>query len=351
MSKALIAMSGGVDSSMAASLMQEKGYECIGVTMRLYELNSKCCSIDDCEDARSVCRRLGIPYYVYDFTDDFKDKVMDRFVCSYCKGETPNPCIDCNRYMKFEKLYERAVQLDCDVITTGHYARIAYNEESGRYELKKALDDTKDQSYVLYSLTQDQLAHTTFPLGEYTKAKIREMAEEHGFVNAHKKDSQDICFVPDGKYREFIEGYLGKKIPEGNFVDEEGNILGRHKGIVAYTIGQRKGLGIAAGTPIFVKEIRPETNEVVIGSNESLFSDLLEAEDFNWISIPEPKPGAEVPCTAKVRYRHREQPAVAKVLENGRVQVVFTEKQRAITKGQAVVLYDGERVLGGGTIC
>jgi tRNA-specific 2-thiouridylase len=253
--------------------------------------------------------------------------------------------------MKFEGLYERAAQLDCDKIVTGHYARVCFCEETGRYELKKALDNTKDQSYVLYALTQDQLSHTAFPLGEYTKVEIRRMAEERGFVNARKKDSQDICFVPDGKYREFIEGYLGKKIPEGNFVDEEGNVLGRHKGIVAYTIGQRKGLGIAAGTPIFVKEIRSDTNEVVIGSNESLFSDTLEAEDFNWISIAEPKPGVEVLCTAKVRYRHREQPAVAKVLENGRVQVVFTEKQRAITKGQAVVLYDGERVLGGGTIC
>ena len=358
MSKALIAMSGGVDSSMAASLMQEKGYECIGVTMRLYDnadvvgkSEKTCCSLDDCEDARSVARRLGIPYYVYDFQKDFRSTVMEKFVCAYCKGETPNPCIDCNRYMKFEGLYERATQLDCDKIVTGHYARVCHNEETGRYELKKALDATKDQSYVLYALTQDQLAHTEFPLGEYTKVQIRQMAEERGFVNARKKDSQDICFVPDGHYQQFIEQYLGKKLPEGNFVDESGKVLGRHKGIIYYTIGQRKGLGIAAGSPIFVKEIRPETNEVVIGSNESLFSDHLEAEDFNWISVKEPAPGEEVPCTAKVRYRHTEQPAVARVLENGKVQVVFKEKQRAITKGQAVVLYEGERVLGGGTIC
>jgi tRNA-specific 2-thiouridylase len=253
--------------------------------------------------------------------------------------------------MKFEGLYERATQLDCDKIVTGHYARVCHNEETGRYELKKALDATKDQSYVLYALTQDQLAHTEFPLGEYTKVQIRQMAEERGFVNARKKDSQDICFVPDGHYQQFIEQYLGKKLPEGNFVDESGKVLGRHKGIIYYTIGQRKGLGIAAGEPVFVKEIRPDTNEVVIGSNESLFSDTLEAEDFNWISVKEPAPGEEVPCTAKVRYRHTEQPAVARVLENGKVQVVFKEKQRAITKGQAVVLYDGERVLGGGTIC
>lgn len=355
MSKALIAMSGGVDSSVSAALMKEKGYECIGVTMKLYDnedagiaREKSCCSIEDTEDAASVARSLDMPYHVFNFTDDFRCRVMDKFVQSYVNGITPNPCIDCNRYMKFEHLYRRGRELGCDKIVTGHYARVVWNQESGRYELWRAVDDTKDQSYVLYSLTQEQLAHTEFPLGEYPKTKVREIAEQHGFINARKHDSQDICFVPDGHYERFIENYLGKKLPAGNFVDEQGNVLGRHKGIIYYTIGQRKGLGIAAKQPLYVKEIRPESNEVVLSAHNSVFSKVLYADQFNWLSIE--APDAEIRVQAKVRYRQQAQPAVACTLPDGRVEVRFEAPQRAVTKGQAVVLYDQEKVLGGGTI-
>ena len=359
MKKALIAMSGGVDSSVAASLMVEKGYECIGVTMKLYdnddigiEKSNTCCSVEDTQDAASVAHKLGMPYYVFNFTDDFREKVMDRFVNCYLCGETPNPCIDCNRYMKFEHLFHRGMVLGCDKVVTGHYARISYDEETGRWQLRTAADDTKDQSYVLYSLTQEQLAHTEFPLGEMKKTDARDYAESHGFLNARKHDSQDICFVPDGHYEKFIETYLGHAMPKGNFVDEEGNVLGQHKGIISYTMGQRKGLGIAAKYPLYVKEIRPETNEVVLCKHEALFQDTLYAKDLNWVSIAEPD--QEIKVLAKIRYKHTPQPATARVLENGLLEVVFDKPQRAITKGQAVVLYDGELgelVLGGGTIC
>ena len=357
MKKALIAMSGGVDSSAAAARMKELGYECIGATMMLYENGTigisrqkTCCSLDDVEDARNVAMRLGMPYYVMNFKADFKEKVMDRFVQSYLDGCTPNPCIDCNRYLKFEHLFHRAQELECDVIVTGHYARVEYDEERGRYTLRKAADLSKDQSYVLYSLTQEQLAHTCLPLGEYKKEEVREYAERYGLINARKRDSQDICFVPDGDYAGFIEQYCGKKCGEGNFVDKEGNVIGPHKGICHYTIGQRKGLGIAASAPLYVNEIRPDTNEVVLGSNEDLFSCDLTADEFNWLSMECPKPGQEIRCSARIRYRHKEQPATAVCGEDGSVSVHFDEPQRAITKGQAVVLYDGEYVLGGGTI-
>ena len=353
MSKALIAMSGGVDSSVAVYLMQQKGYDCVGVTMRLYDngdlrcSDKTCCSLDDVEDARSVAGRLGVPFYVVNFMEDFECKVIRNFVDSYLNGITPNPCIECNRHMKFAHLYQKAQELGCDKIVTGHYARVRFNEESGRYELLKGLDDTKDQSYVLYSLTQEQLAHTDFPLGDYPKTKVREIAEANGFINARKHDSQDICFVPDGHYDRYIEDYVGHELPKGNFVDVDGNVLGTHKGIIHYTIGQRKGLGIAAKEPLYVKEIRPETNEVVLSNHEAIFSDTLLAGDFNWVSIPEPAEPIRV--MAKARYKHVAQPATAAV-KGDKVEVVFDEKQRAITKGQAVVLYDGDVVLGGGTI-
>lgn len=350
--KAIIAMSGGVDSSVAAFLMKEKGFECIGATMKLYnngDINlsreKTCCSLDDIEDARSVANRLCIPYYVFNFKSEFKEKVIDKFISTYENGGTPNPCIDCNRYLKFEKLFQRMNELSYDYVVTGHYAKVV--EENGWYYLKKAVDNTKDQSYVLYSLTQNQLSHILFPLGTYTKAEIREIAEAQSFLNAGKKDSQDICFVPDGDYAGFIEKYTGKVYPPGNFVDSQGNVLGKHQGIIRYTNGQRKGLGVAFGQPMYVADKNIESNTVTLCTNDELFSKVLSAVDFNWII---PNPAKEIRCKARVRYNMKEQDATAYTLDNGTVKVIFDEPQRAITKGQAVVLYDGDTVLGGGTI-
>lgn len=353
--KAMIAMSGGVDSSVAAYLMKEKGYECIGTTMKLFhnedvELSREhtCCSLDDVEDARSVAYSLGMPYYVFNFSERFKEDVLERFVRSYENGCTPNPCIDCNRYLKFTKLFSRAQELFCDYVVTGHYARIEYDEKSGRYLLKKAVDETKDQSYVLYSLTQEQLAHVQFPLGGMRKTQVREIAEKQSFINARKHDSQDICFVVNGKYSDFIENYTGKTYPPGNFVDKNGNVLGTHKGIIRYTVGQRKGLGLALKEPMYVMEVNPAENTVVLGSNEDLFTTTLIAKDINLISVSRIEEPMHL--KAKVRYRHQEQWATVEQLDNDTVRVVFDEPQRAITAGQAVVLYDGDIVVGGGTI-
>lgn len=350
--KALIAMSGGVDSSVAAFLMKEMGYECIGVTMKLYDNDDigisrekTCCSLDDIEDARSVAFRIGIPYYVVNFKDDFKEKVVDNFVDCYLQGRTPNPCIECNRHLKFRHLYQKAKELECDVIVTGHYVQVV--QEGEEFGLRKAVDNSKDQSYVLYSLTQEQLAHTMFPLGGLTKDQVRKIAEEHGFVNSAKKDSQDICFIPDGNYKRFMKEQYHVDVGPGDFVDKSGKVLGTHQGYYGYTIGQRKGLGIAAEQPYYVVDIQPEKNRVVLGSNEDLFHRTLIAEDFNWITSRDVE--AEV-VQAKVRYRQQAQDARVKKLEDGRVQVEFLEPQRAITKGQAVVVYQGDAVLGGGTI-
>ena len=353
MEKVLIAMSGGVDSSVAAYLMKQRGCDCVGVTMRLFSNDDiglsrekSCCSLDDVQDARSVAAKLAIPYYVFNFTGDFKSQVIDRFTSAYACGQTPNPCIDCNRYLKFERLYERAQLMGCDAVVTGHYARIG--QENGRFVLKKALDASKDQSYVLYSLTQEQLAHTRLPLGEFEKTDTRRIAEELGFFNARKPDSQDICFVPDGDYAAFIERTTGKTYPEGNFVDEQGNVLGRHRGIIHYTVGQRRGLGIAAETPLYVKRIDPERNEVVLCRDEALYSRALTAKELNWMAFDTPPDSFR--ASAKIRYRHTEQPCTVKALPGGRVAVEFDEPQRAATPGQAVVFYHGDTVLGGGVI-
>lgn len=348
MKKAIIAMSGGVDSSVAAHLTIEKGYECIGATMKLYtgREESTCCSEKDIEDAKTISNRLGMEHFVYNFTDDFDEKVIKKFINAYEIGATPNPCIECNRYLKFEKLMEKMYELSYDYVVTGHYARI---EKCGdRYLLKKALDETKDQSYVLYSLSQDQLSHTLFPLGELKKEDARKIAEENGFINAKKKDSQDICFVPDGDYARFIEEYSGKSYPDGDFVDQEGNVLGRHKGIIRYTVGQRKGLGLSLPAPMYVMKKDTEKNQVVLCSNEELFSSTLYAENFNWIAYDNPT--EKIRVKAKIRYNQKEEDATVTPLDGGRVFVEFDKPQRAVAKGQAVVLYDGDTVVGGGTI-
>ncbi len=351
--KALIAMSGGVDSSVAAYLMKMQNYDCIGVTMKLYHnedigISSQrtCCSLDDVEDAKSVAFKLGFPHYTFNFTDDFKTKVIDRFITSYENGMTPNPCIDCNRYLKFDALYKRAEILGCDTIVTGHYAKI--EQLDGRYLLKKAADQTKDQSYVLYSLTQEQLAHTAFPCGEMNKTDIRHIAGEQCFFNADKPDSQDICFVPDGDYKQFIRKYTGKNYPGGSFTDSLGNVIGQHKGIINYTVGQHKGIGIPSDIPLYVCGINSITNTIVLGSNNDLLRRELDAYDLNWIASDTPP--KKFRAKAKIRYRHKEQ--WAEVITTGKdtVHIVFDEPQRAITSGQAVVLYDNDIVLGGGII-
>ena len=353
MKKAMIAMSGGVDSSVAAWLMKRDGYDCMGVTMRLFagedsceRKGHTCCSLDDVEDARSVARQLGIPYFVFNFTEDFGTQIMDRFVCAYENGFTPNPCIDCNRYMKFEKLMKRAKELDYDYVVTGHYARI--EEQDGKFLLKKAIDEKKDQSYVLYSLTQEQLAHTLFPLGGMTKPQIREMAEEQGLINARKHDSQDICFVPDGDYARFMEDFTGKHYPAGDFLDENGKKVGTHNGAVRYTIGQRKGLGLAMGAPVYVCAKDMQANTVTVGPEENLFDRIVYADEVNWIAIPELT--APLRVTARTRYHQTEQAATVYPAGEGQFRLEFDQPQRAPTSGQAVVLYQGDVVLGGGTI-
>ena len=351
----MIAMSGGVDSSAAALLMKERGYECIGVTMKLFgnedirvSSDRSCCSPEDAEDARSVAAKLGMPFYVYDFTDRFRRDVIDRFADAYEQGRTPNPCIDCNRYLKFGELFRKADDLGCEFIVTGHYAGTGYDEERGRYLLKKGADRKKDQSYVLYALTQEQLARVIFPLGDMEKTAIRRIAAEAGFVNAEKAESQDICFVKDGKYGDFLEAYRGRKYPEGDFVFRDGTVAGRHKGIIRYTVGQRKGLGLALKKPAYVCAIEPENNIVRLGDNEDLFTRVVYAEDVNLIAVPEIK--GEMRVSARVRYHQPERPASVTQTGPHSVRLVFDEPQRAVTPGQSLVMYQDDVVVGGGII-
>lgn len=353
--RALIAMSGGVDSSVAAYLMKEQGYTCAGVTMKLFGNEdigilgeSSCCSLDDVEDARSVAYQLNMPYYVFNFSDRFRECVIDKFIRTYESGATPNPCIDCNRYLKFDKLFHRAKELAYDFVVTGHYARVAYDAASGRYILKKAQDASKDQSYVLYTMSQEQLSHTKFPLGELEKCQVRAIAQEQGFINAKKKESQDICFVPEGKYADFIRRYTGKQYPEGDFVDQSGRIIGRHNGIICYTVGQRRGLGVPSKQPLYVCKIDPVNNDIVLGGENELYTEKLIAGDINMIS----RPSLEAPrrLKAKVRYGQPEQWVTAVQTDTDRLEIRFDTPQRAVTKGQALVLYDGDVVVGGGTI-
>lgn len=343
--KAMIAMSGGVDSAVSAYIIKEQGYDAIGATLLLYASHSR-----DFEpavnDAKRVANQIKIPYYTFDMQKEFRDDVINRFVDSYENCETPNPCVFCNKYIKFGYFMDKMSEMDCDFLVTGHYAQI--EEKGGRYLLKKGLDHTKDQSYVLYPLTQYQLSHTLFPLGSISKADAREIATKNGFVNADKKDSQDICFVPDGKYAEFIEKYQGKTYPCGNFVDMDGNILGKHRGLIRYTIGQRKGLGLSLPQPMYVCSVSPQNNSVILGYNEDLFSRSLDAKNINLITYD--KLNTSIKVKAKTRYSQTEQNATVWQTDDDSLHIEFDEPQRAITRGQSVVLYDDEYVVGGGII-
>ena len=350
-----VAMSGGVDSSVAAVLLQEQGYELSGVNLRMFhnedlgESREKtCCSLADAEDAALVARRLGFPFYVFDFAQVFRDTVIRDFVEEYQAGHTPNPCAVCNRKVKFGALLRRVQALGQDFLATGHYAQVERDPDSGRYLLKRAADRSKDQTYFLYMLTQDQLAHTLFPLGGLHKAEVRQIAETRGLVNARKHDSQDICFVPDGKYADFIERTTGHPSPTGPFLDREGRVLGQHKGLIRYTRGQHKGLGLSTEEPLYVLEKDAAANTIRLGPDSALWTTELTAEQVNLISMPELTVPLRV--TAKTRYSQREAAATVTSLPDGCIHVVFDEPQRAITAGQAVVLYDGEYVVGGGTI-
>ena len=342
----LIGMSGGVDSSVAAYLSLQEGFSCIGCTMRLHDRS--CGGSDDVSDARAVARRLGFEHTVFDFQQEFTDAVMDPFVSCYEQGLTPNPCIRCNRQLKFGVMLDKALELGCRYVVSGHYARIRYDETSHRYLLYKAADKAKDQTYFLACLSQHQLSHIRFPLGELTKEEVRRIAEAQGFGNAQKKDSQDICFVPGGDYVSFMEQHTGKTYPSGQYLDLQGNVVGTHRGAVCYTIGQRKGLGIALGAPVYVCSKDMARNTVTLGPNEALFSNALRAEDMTWFPFPALTEPMRV--TVKIRHSQQEQAATVYPEEAGRVRVVFDAPQRAVTPGQAVVLYRGDLVIGGGTI-
>lgn len=353
--KVVVGMSGGVDSSVAAWLLKEQGYEVIGVTMQIWqdedpgqaEENGGCCGLSAAEDAGRVAARLSIPHYVMNFKRDFKEKVIDYFMDEYVRGRTPNPCIACNRYVKWEALLKRSMDIGADYIATGHYARIG-QLPNGRYAVKRSVTAAKDQTYALYNLNQEQLSRTLMPVGAYTKEQIRGFAEELGLLVAHKPDSQEICFVPDHDYARFIEEHAGRKIPEGNFVWTDGTVLGKHKGIIHYTVGQRKGLGLALGRPVVVTKICPNTGDVVIGEEQDVFSRTLRAVRLNWMAAEEP--AGEARFLAKIRYAHKGAWCTVRMTGPDEAECVFDEPVRAVTPGQAVVFYEGEYVAGGGTI-
>jgi len=354
--KVMIGMSGGVDSSVTAAILIREGFEVIGVTMQIWpdmaeerkDTEGGCCSLSAVDDARKVADKLGIPYYVMNFKEVFEDKVIKYFEKDYLSGRTPNPCIACNRYVKFEALLNRAIAMGIDYIATGHYAIIEYDEKRQRYLLKKSVTQNKDQTYALYNLTQEQLSKTIMPVGYFTKLQIREMALEFGLGVASKPDSQEICFVNDNDYGRFISENTDSRVDEGYFVDTKGNILGKHKGIIHYTVGQRKGLGIALGKPLYVVEIDAENNRVVLGDEEEVFSKELTATDLNYISIE--KLDKEMKVRSKIRYTAKEADSILVPIDENRVRVVFDTPQRAVTPGQSVVFYDGDLVVGGGVI-
>lgn len=353
--KVVVGMSGGVDSSVAAYLLMEQGYEVIGVTMQIWQDDDEdkmqeeggCCGLSAVDDARRVANTLKIPYYVMNFKEDFEKMVIDYFVDEYKNGRTPNPCIACNRYVKWESLLTRSLGIGADYIATGHYAKVV-QLDNGRYALKQSKTIKKDQTYALYNLTQDQLSKTLMPVGDYTKDEIRVIAEKISVRMANKPDSQEICFVPDDDYAGFIKEYSGDTFESGDFVDMNGNVIGQHKGIIHYTIGQRKGLNLNLGRPGFVVDINPDTREIVIGTNDDVFSDGCIIDRLNLMAIESVEGVMEF--SAKVRYSHRPAKCTIEMIDDDKMKVVFEEKQRAITPGQALVIYDEELVIGGGTI-
>ncbi|MDR1392066.1 MAG: tRNA 2-thiouridine(34) synthase MnmA [Clostridiales bacterium] len=370
MKKILIAMSGGVDSSVAAFLLKKSGYRCSGAIMKLHNeynesvenkrigcykksnfhsLCKTCCSESDASDARSVAFRINIPFFVFDFVEKFKELVIDNFVKSYQEGITPNPCIECNKFIKFVYFLNKALQLESDYIATGHYARIEYDFASKRYLLKKSLDQKKDQSYVLYCMTQEQLKHTIFPLGDLFKTKVREIAETQGFLNSNKRDSQDICFVPNGNHVSFINKHTGKIPKKGKFINSEGKVFGEHNGIINYTVGQRRKIGISWKCPLYVCSLNAEKNVITLGSEKELYTSEAILKDINLISIE--SLNSDIKIKAKIRYRHEEQSAKICQIDDEKIHIEFNEPQRAITKGQSMVFYVDEYVIGGGVVC
>lgn len=354
--KVVVGMSGGVDSSVAAYLLKQQGYDVIGVTMQIWQDEDQftqaesggCCGLSAVDDARRVADRLEIPYYVMNFKREFKKNVMDYFTAEYLKGRTPNPCIACNRYVKWESLLQRSLEIGADYIATGHYARVE-QLSNGRYAIRNSVTAAKDQTYALFNLTQKQLSHTLMPVGDYIKDEIRAIAEDIGLMVAHKKDSQEICFIPDNDYAGFIDRECGEMVPPpGNFVSVDGEILGRHKGITHYTIGQRKGFGIAFGYPVFVTEIRPETNEIVLGSDKDVYTNRLYANQLNFMALSDIE--EPVRLKAKIRYSHAGSCCTVRRTGADEICCEFEEPVRAVTPGQAVVLYDGDYVAGGGVI-